>query len=184
MAGLQNVQPQTIALRTRALHPLVEDTGIAEAKHQLSSLLQGSVTLRAAEQSWTWSREELGALVQIARVPSTDGLTQRLVASLDRTMLERRIQPLTDIDLTPIEPRLHFTANGLQITRAGQNGARLEVAQAVDQLNIALWQNERTVDLPVTILQPQARPDTLAKLAIDESVAQGRAASRHQPRIV
>ncbi|MEP7189251.1 MAG: peptidoglycan binding domain-containing protein, partial [Roseiflexaceae bacterium] len=175
MAGFQHVQPQTITLRTRALRPLVEDTGIAEAQHQLSGLLQGSVTLRAAGQSWTWSSEELGTLVQIARVPSSDGQTQRLVASLDRTMLERQIQPFSQaIDLTPIEARLHFTANGLQITRAGQNGARLEVAQAVDQLSAALWQNERTVELPVTILQPQARPDTLANLGIGELVAQGK----------
>jgi vancomycin resistance protein YoaR len=175
MVGFQNLQPQTITLRTRALHPLIEDTGIAEAQHQLSGLLQGSATLKAANQSWTWSREELGALVQIARVPSNDGQTQRLVAMLDRTMLERQIQPFSKaIDLAPIEPRLHFTAKGLQITRAGQNGAQLEVAQAVDQLNVALWQNERTVELPVTILQPQARPDTLAKLGIDELVAQGK----------
>jgi vancomycin resistance protein YoaR len=175
MAAIHNLQPQTITLRTRELRPLVEDTGIAEAQHQLSGLLQGSVILKAADQSWTWSPEELSPLVQIAWVPSTDGRTQRLVASLDRTLLERQIQPFSkEIDLTPIEPRLHFTANGLQITRAGQDGARLEVAQAVDQLNVALWHNERTIELPVTVLQPQARPDTLANLGIGELVAQGK----------
>jgi vancomycin resistance protein YoaR len=175
LVGLQQLQPQTVTLRTRELRPLIEDAGIAEAQQQLRALLQGPAILKAADQSWIWSPAELGALVQIARVPSNDGPTQRLAANLDRALLEQQIQQFSEaIDVAPIEPRLRFTANGLQITRAGQNGARLEVAQAVDQLNRDLWQNERTVELPVTVLQPQARPDTLAKLGIGELVAQGK----------
>ena len=175
LTALQALQPQTTTLRTRPLPPLVDDTGIAEAHQQLSALLQAPVTLIAGERRWTWMPEELGTLVQLDRVPREDGRGQRMVATLDRAALEQRLQDMAqEIDMAPVEPRLRFTANGPRITKAGRSGARLEVTAARDQLMTALWQESRAIVLPVTVLQPQARTDTLASLGIVELVAQGK----------
>jgi vancomycin resistance protein YoaR len=63
---------------------------------------------------------------------------------------------------------------GLEITKLGRDGARLEVEQALNQLDTALWQNKRVIALPVTVLQPRARPETLTNLGVIELIAQGK----------
>ena len=175
LTAIQTLQPQTVMLRTGLLPPLVDDTGIAQAQQQLSALLRAPVVLTAGERRWTWAPEELGDMVRLSRVPRDDRQGQRLIATLDRAMLLRRLQDLArEIDTAPIEPRLRFTTNGPQITQRGHDGARLEIAAALDQLTAAFWQEPRVVALPVTVLQPQARPDTLVSLGIVELVAQGK----------
>ena len=175
LAGLPALAPRTVKLRSRPLRPLVEDSGIVEAQRQLDALLRAPVSVTAGERRWTWSQDELGTLVQLARIPRADGQGERITASLDRQKLEGWLRDrAAEIDAAPIEPQLRFTANGLRIIREGHNGARLDVAQALDRLTAALWQESRTITLPVTILRPQARPETLAGLGIVELVAQGK----------
>ncbi|MFP4440451.1 MAG: VanW family protein [Chloroflexaceae bacterium] len=175
LVELQTLQPQTVALRTRLLHPAVADTGIATAHERLESLLQDSVTLTAGEQQWTWTPEELGMLVRIAHEPPAEGTGEHLVATLDQERLEIRLTQLAaQFDTAPIEPRVQFATSGLRIIREGLNGARLEVAPAVEQLTGALWHDQRTLALPVEVLQPRARPETLAGLGIVELVGQGK----------
>ena len=174
LAGLPALAPQAVTIRTRPLRPLVADSGIAEAQQQLSRLLRAPVTLTAGDRQWIWTLEEIGALVQFARVPRSDGQEQRVAASLDQQKLERWLRDrAAETDAAPVEPRLRFTANGLRIIQQGRTGARLEVAQALDLLAAALWQEPRTIALPVTVLQPQARPETFASLSVVELVAQG-----------
>ena len=175
LTRLPTLQPEIVTLRTRPLRPLVEDAGIVEAQQQLRTLLRGPVTLRAGQRNWTWTPERLGTLVQLTRAPGDDGQGLQLTATLDRRVLERWIQDIAaQIDAVPVEPRLRFTAGGLQISQAGREGARLEIKQALDQLTRLLWQGRRVIALPVTVLHPQARPDTLANLGIVELVAQGK----------
>jgi vancomycin resistance protein YoaR len=175
LAGLPSLQPQTVTLRTRLLRPLVEESGVVETQRQLEALLGAPVTLTAGERRWTWNQAALGDLMRLSRVTRTDTTGQRIEATLDRRLLERHLTALAqEIDVAPVEPRVHFGANGLQITQPGREGARLETAQALEQLLVVLWQTERTFALPVTVLQPQARPDTLASLGIVELVAQGK----------
>ena len=175
LAGLAAVQPQSVTLRTRLLRPLVDDDGVAEARRQLSGLLQSPITLTVGERRWIWTPEELGELVQLARVPNAEAPGLRIIATLNRDLLARRLQQLAqEIDAAPVEARLRFASTGLRIAKAGRDGARLEVGQALDQLMAALWQDQRTIALPVTVLQPQARPETLASLGIVELVAQGK----------
>lgn len=175
LAGLPALQPKSVMLRTRLLRPLVEASGVAETQRQLEALLRAPVTLNAGQHSWTWDQAALGELVRLAHVPRTDTSGQRIQASLDTRLLERRLSTMAqEIDAAPVEPRVHFDGSGLQITRPGRDGARLETTQALDQLTTALWQDERTFGLPVTVLQPQVRPETLAKLGIVELVAEGK----------
>ena len=175
LAALPVLQPHTVTLRTRVLRPLVEDTGIAAAQAQINALLQAPVTLTAGAQRWTWTAEELGDLVQITREPRADSPGLRIAASLDRGLLERRLRRLAAvIDATPVEPRVRLSADGPRIVTPGANGARLEIEQAVEQVAAALWREQRTIDLPILVLQPRARPDTLASLGIVELVGQGK----------
>jgi len=175
LEGLASLQPQIMTLRTRLLPPLVEDAGIVEAQQQLRTLLGAPMTLRAGQRKWIWTPEKLGALVQLTRAPGDDRPGMRLMATLERRILERWIRDIArQLDTMPVEPRLRFTAAGLQITEAGRDGARLEVAQALDELATQLWQPQRALELPVTVLHPQARPDTLVNLGIAELVAQGK----------
>ncbi len=175
LASVHLLQPQTVIIRTQLLRPLVEDDGVAETQQQLLALLREPVTVATGGREWTWDMPQLGQLVRLEHVPRADGPGQRITATLDRGMLESWVAPLSkEINSFPVEPRLRFTAAGPEIATAGRDGARLEVEQAVDQLMTALWQEPRTFALPVTVLQPQARPETLANLGIVELVAQGK----------
>jgi vancomycin resistance protein YoaR len=175
LTGLPTLAPQTILIRARELRPLVENAGIAETQRQLRTLLQGGpVTLTAGGQTWTWTPEMLGDLVELTHSPLPSGRGLQMAATLDRQMIEEQLRAIAaTIDRAPIEPRLRFTSEGLQITQPGHDGAQLEIPQALDQLTTALWQDSRAIDLPVSVLQPQARPETLANLGIIELVAQG-----------
>jgi hypothetical protein len=175
VAALPNLSPPAITLRTRELHPLLEDTDIDAVMPQLTAMLREPLTLRAGERQWAWTPAEIGALVQLPTVPAADGSGEALTITLDLPLIEQRLQTLaTEIDAAPVEPRLRFTNNGLEILREGHDGARLEVANAVDMVTGALFSGLRTIDLPITVLQPEARPDTLATLGIVELVAQGK----------
>lgn len=175
LAGLPALTSQRVAIRTRELHPLVENSGIAETQRQLTALLQSPVTLTAQEQRWTLLPKDIGAMVKLSREPRSDGQGQRISAALDRALLEKQLKLIADkYNVAPVEPRVNFNGGNLRITRTGSNGTRLEITQATDQLMTAMWQNERTLALPTTTLQPRARPDTLADLGIVELVAQGK----------
>ncbi len=180
LAAVQSLQPQTIALRTRMLHPTVEDTGIVAAHQQVLDLLQEPVTLTAGDQSWVLSPTELGTLVRLDRVPDPEGAGDQMTVTLDQRRLKGWVEYLArDFDTPPVEPRLSFTGSGLNIIREGRTGVQLDVAAAVTQLDQALWQHERTISLPVLELQPYARPETLASLGIVELVGQGKSSFLH-----
>lgn len=175
LVALQTLQPQTVSLRTRLLPPAVADAGIADVQQRLQKLLQGPVTLTAGEQQWTWTPAEVGQLVRVTREPLEDGPGEQLNATLDQARLEVWLNRIAEeFDTLPVEPRVQFTGNGLQIIRDGRNGARMEVAPALEQVEAGLWQDERTLTLPVTVLQPRARPETLASLGIVELIGQGK----------
>lgn len=175
LSNLQTLQSQTVTLRTRLLRPTLEDSGIAEARQQLDALLQSPLTLTYGERQWTWTPEQLGMLVQFSRAPRADEPGDYVTVALDQQLLEYWLGQLAEeIDTSPVEPRLRFTANGLDFITEGRTGAHLEVEQAREQLLPALWQDQRTLELPITVLQPRARPDTLASLGIVEMVAQGK----------
>ncbi len=175
MAALQTLQPQTVPLRTRLLHPVVNDMHAAAAEQQLQQLLQSPVTLTAGERTWIWTPEKIGSLVRLSLVPDPDGPGEQVVASLDQRRLRRWLEQLgEEVYVAPVEPRLRFATSGLQIIREGSDGVRLDVDQAVEQLMTGLWHDERTLALPVQVIQPQVRPETLASLGIVELVAQGK----------
>jgi vancomycin resistance protein YoaR len=175
LVALQTLERQTVPLRTRQLDPAVADTGIRVAQERIQSLLQDSVVLTAGEQQWTWTPEELGGLVRISHAPLPEGTGQHLVATLDQERLEIWLTQLAaEFDTAPIEPRVQFTSDGLRIIRDGLNGAQISVAQAVEQLTSELWLDQRTLALPVAVLQPRARPETFASLGIVELVGQGK----------
>lgn len=175
LAQLGSLQPQRVTIRTRLIEPLIEDAGIASTKQRLQTLLSAPITLTSGEQQWSWDMQRIGMLVRIAREPVTNQRGYTLSATLDRGLLNQWLAPLAnEIDIASVEPRVRFTTVGLQITTPGRDGARLEVATSIDQVADALWQEPRSIALPITVLQPQARPETLVNLGIGELVAQGK----------
>jgi vancomycin resistance protein YoaR len=174
-AAVATMTPTRLPVRTRLLEPSMADADIATAERQLVSLLASPFTLTDGDREWIWSIEELGSLVQLHVAPQTSGNGQQIIASLDATALEQKLVTLAaEIDSAAVEPRLRFTGVELEVLREGREGARLELAAAREQLLSTLWEAKRTYTLPVTILEPQARPETLASLGIIELVAQGK----------
>ncbi|GAB4449495.1 MAG: VanW family protein [Chloroflexi bacterium OHK40] len=177
-AALVTLAPQTITLRTRRLQPAVAD--VADAEQRLRALLDQPLTLIVGEQRWSWNAEQMGELVAFTREPRADGPGERVVPVLDRNRLETALQSLAEAsDLQPVEPRVRFRDGAVEIVEPGRDGLEVEVTQAVDLLAQKPWDNQDTVELPVTVLQPSIRPDTLAGLGLIELVAEGRSSFRN-----
>lgn len=180
--ALQHLEPLSVTLQTRPLHPALDDTGIAEAQQYLRSLLHTPLTLTTGNRQWTWSLETIGTLVDIKRVDGREPGRARITATLNRQRVEDQLQAMaTEFDIAPLEPRIRFvsseattTTERLRIVQPGQDGRRLEVEPSLDMVIEALGQGHTTVDLPVVVAQPGARPDTLDSLGIVELVAQGK----------
>ncbi len=181
-ADLQHLQPLSITLQTRPLHPALDTTGIAEAEQYLRPLLQDPLTLTAAGYTWTWTPAEIGTMVNLERVPGVVPGQDRITATLDRERIKERLQQMAaEFDIAPIEPLVRFvssetvtTTPQLRIMQAGHDGRRLEVEQALDPVVNALLQGQPALDLPTSVVPPGARPDTLDSLGIVERIAQGK----------
>lgn len=174
MAGLTVGQPYTVTLQTRGLQPVLSDSSVADSLQQLAGLLGGPLQLTAGEHSWVWSPADIGSLVRLEHIVSADGML-RVETTVDRTRLTARVKSLAaDVARPAVEPRLRFTAAGLDIAVPGRNGVALDVTKAASDIEAALWQDRRTVTLPLIAVEPQVRADTIGTLGITELVAQGK----------
>jgi vancomycin resistance protein YoaR len=174
LAALPRLEPYTATVRVRPLAPVMTDAAVADAQKRLTVLLQGAVELRANDQTWQWTPEEIGELVRLQQVATADG-SLRLDATLDRAQLAARVESMAQqVAKPPIEPRLRFSRAQLEIVEPGRTGVSLDTEMAVAEIETALWQGRRTITLPLRDVEPLVSEAMLERLGIVELVAQGK----------
>ncbi|KAB8144850.1 vanomycin resistance protein VanB [Chloroflexia bacterium SDU3-3] len=169
IAALQQLQPGTVAIRTRMLAPRMGNDTITQAVADAQALLRQPLTLRQGERSWTWDAEK------IAQVLSTRTVSGTMQVGPDPQKLSRAVDDLAQVlDSGSAEPRVAFSGGKLRIAEEGTTGWRLRQPEAVQAISQTLWLAQRTVDLPVEELRPQVTAATLPSLGIVELVGEGR----------
>jgi vancomycin resistance protein YoaR len=174
LAALPRLESYTATVRVRPLAPVMSDAAVADVQERLTVLLHGAVELRANEQTWQWTPQEIGELVRLQQVATADG-SLRLDATLDRTQLAARVESMAQqVARAPIEPRVRFSRAQLEIVEPGRTGVSLDTEMAVAEIEIALWQGRRTIGLPLRNVEPLVSEAMLERLGIVELVAQGK----------
>jgi vancomycin resistance protein YoaR len=169
MRALQTLDQRSVALRTRTLEPALTDVGMAQAIDDARVLLAGPLTLRRAEQSWTWQPDKLAELLALKTEHG------QMTVEVDPERLARAVEKLAQlVDTGSAEPRVAFRGGKLRITQPGQTGWQLKQPEAVAAITQALRQPTREIALPVQELTPQVTAKTLPDLGITELVGEGR----------
>jgi vancomycin resistance protein YoaR len=168
LRSLQQMEPTSIALRTRVLEPSLGDERMAVALSDARALLKQPLALKHGTQSWSWDAEKIASFLAIR---ADNG---RMDVSVDPERLARAVEKLAQLADSPsAEPRVAFRNGQLRITQDGQVGWRMKQPEAVDVISAALRLPAREVELPGEELTPKVTPKSLASLGIVELVSQG-----------
>lgn len=171
--ALVTITPQTVAVRTRELAPRLNDAAVADGQKRIEAFLNGALTLNVDKRTYVLTPDDIALILDIARVPQ-DTTTDRVAIAINQLQVDRRIRKMTDeTGRGSVNPRLAWNKGNLAITRPGQTGRRLDEEQA--RATILAWTGtERTLALPVNIVQPQVTAANLDTLGIRELVSVGR----------
>jgi len=112
-------------------------------------------------------------MLDVARV-AEDETSDRIAINLNPVQIERRVRKITDeTGRGSVNPRVAWNDGNLQIIKPGQTGLRLDQ----DGTRAALfgWTGgERTLALPVNVVQPDVSEANLRTLGINELVSVGK----------
>jgi vancomycin resistance protein YoaR len=176
LAALQSLEPQTVVLRTRELLPTLSSGDAAEAQEEVDRLLSDSLVLRADDETWEWTPDELAQMIQVSRETTTRGQEHELVVELDHNMIRERLEEIAETSRTGgTYPRVDWNSGDLIITEQGEPGRIVDIEQAEELVIDALADiSSRTVDLPFRSAAPTVTAENLDELGITELIAVGR----------
>jgi len=171
LMATQDLQPHDIAIRTRTLAPLVDDTALVQAQSRATDLLQSPIEMARSDQRWVWPPEKLAELLQV------EAKGGRLEVGVNKELLRQAVEGLAQlVDTGTAEPRLRFSSGHVRIVQDGTPGWRLkqdEAAVAITKLMMSGQPTTRTLALPVEQLTPKITKETLSNLGIKELVGEG-----------
>jgi vancomycin resistance protein YoaR len=176
-AAIQDLDPQTIALRTRELQPRLSDSAVSAAQAEIARLLAGPITLNVpgVEEPFVWPLDDLARLIRVERVADPSGDT--LAVSLDGAQIREKIVALADAtEVRGKLPKVSWNGGDLQIFREGTNGTRIDEPRAEELALAALGAPAaaRTLELPLREVAPPVTADNLGQLGIREQLSVGR----------
>jgi vancomycin resistance protein YoaR len=172
-AALQSLSPQQVALRTRALPPLLGDAEAERAADEARAYIQGALQLSAEEQTWEVTPETLAGMLRQRVVSKPDG-TRTIEVSFDPAGFEPLLDEIdagTGYDGT--NPRIDWNGGDLRIISDGTPGLKLDKDKARELLAEAVRGESRAIALPFKEVPPKVNQATLGQLGIKELIAVG-----------
>lgn len=175
LAAIQDLNPDTVALRTRTLEPSLRDDAAFVAQDQIAAILAGPITLLVDNRPFVWSLDELARMIRVERVADPAG--DRLVVSIDREMVMEKLIALGDsTEVKGTYPRLNWNDGRLEIFKEGKPGRRIDEAQTLDAVLAALAKpaDQRTVAVSFREIPPPVTAANLDQLGITTLLGVGR----------
>jgi vancomycin resistance protein YoaR len=174
VAAVQSFEPQTVPVRTRPLPSMLSDEAVASARQEINTLLQAPLQLQANGSTWEWTRADLARLIQIERVADPDSSYDTLSVRIHEDLLRRRIEHFAAVtEIGGVYPRVNWDGGNLTIFQSGTPGSRVDEEQAFALISEALWQSERTVELPFRDVPVPSTSAELAQLGLNELISVG-----------
>ncbi len=174
-AALQTLEPQTVPIRTRLLLPLLETEDTQRAQQAIDTLLQAPLTLEADGQTWELSVQDLSRMARIERQAGKDDEGDRLVVTLDRFLIQKKLEEIADATATGrVYPRLDWNGGDIKIIEMGEPGVRVDEAKAEELIIETAFSSERTVQLPFREAPPLVTEENIDDLGLEVLLAVGR----------
>jgi vancomycin resistance protein YoaR len=173
-AAVQSLEPQAVAMRTRAFPPLLSEEDILATQDDIAALLQEPLVLETDEESYEWSLSEIADMLTIERVLNNEG-PDALQVGIDQAMVREKLAAMADELREPGNyPRVAWNGGDLTITEAGTPGRGLDLDLAEQQVMQAFEDGERVVQLPFAELPPPVTAANLNSLGIDTLLGHGK----------
>jgi vancomycin resistance protein YoaR len=178
-ATAQSLEPQPVALRTRALEPRVRDADIAPAVARLHTLLDGPVRLESPQSNcapgcrWEWPVTQIAGWLSLRHTTGADGRPS-VAVGVDQAAIRSALLPVAAaLREDGTLPRVGWNDGALSIIAPGGAGRGLDASQALAQINAALAGGQRAIRLPLVALPPPVSETNLASLGITAQVGLG-----------
>jgi vancomycin resistance protein YoaR len=169
-----NGSGQSVELTTYAVPPAVPDSQVQTAHEQLDRLLGPSAEPLVgtfADKTWKLEKADVAKLVSLsggtkAGQPATVKLDDAPIAGWSSRVAK-------DLDQTVQDARFQFNGGNLKVLRASRQGRSLDQKATVQMVHAALLAGERTVNLPVEVVEPSVSSENPQSLGITELIDRG-----------
>jgi vancomycin resistance protein YoaR len=174
-AALQTMEPQSVAVRTRVLLPLLDDAEAARTREAIRSTLRGPLILQANDKRWIWSVDDLSHMLKVYRTTRPDHTGDQFTVTLDKTLLDNRLQTIVSSSASDVVyPRVDWNGGDLKIIREGKPGLQVDKDLARALILSKINSPNRVVQLPLTHAEPPVNEDNLHTLGIQDLLGVGR----------
>jgi vancomycin resistance protein YoaR len=178
-ASAQSLEPQPVALRTRALEPRVRDSDIAPGAERLRSMFAAPISLASPASRcapachWEWPPEQIAGWLSLHHTTGSNGRPS-VAISVDQGAIRSALLPVAAaLREEGSLPRVAWADGTLSITTPGDPGRGLDADQALAQINAALSGGPRDLSLLLTPLPPPVNETNLASLGITTRIGLG-----------
>ncbi len=174
MAAVQSLEPQAVAMRTRAFPPLLSENDILATQDEITALLQEPLLLETEKETVEWSLPEIADMIIIERVFNPAG-PDALQVAIDQAMVREKLAAMAENLQEPGSyPRVAWNGGDLMITEPGTPGRGLDLSLAEARVMQAFEDGERRVQLPFAELPPPVNAANLESLGIDTLLGHGK----------
>jgi len=163
-----------VELVTQAVPPAVTDDQIQAARDQLSGLLGPGaepVYVTYGDQHWQLGQADL---LKMVGVQGSQHPGEAASLKIDDAALRAWAAKLAkDVDQSVQDARFHFEGGRLQVLRPSRQGRTLDQAALVQSLHAALLGGQRSLELPVSVVEPAVSSEDPSALGITELIERG-----------
>ncbi len=176
VAALQSLTPQTVAVRTRPLSPLLPTAAAEATAAELNALAQAPLTLEARDGvTWQWSPNDLLNLVTLERVSATDHTGDTLALTIDEQQIDEHLTWYAqELRVEGVMPRITLSNGSWTVLEPGTSGSIIDVEASTALVLEAMNGGERTLAVPYTELPVPSTDAELAALGLNDLLGVGR----------
>ncbi|HEX2172137.1 MAG TPA: VanW family protein, partial [Dehalococcoidia bacterium] len=167
---VQEIAGRTYDLPVKEEQPKVNEAAVEPIRARVTKMIGAPLTLQAEGKTWPLTPPQIAALIDLSPTIYGETNPDRAIR-VDPGKLRSILDPIDkDLKVEPVNAQLEWKDNRAQIREPGRNGRQLDLDQAQAIVLERLASDNRTVPLPVTVVEPMVSEKSLPNLGIKEVV--------------
>ena len=146
------------------------------AREDVSAALSKPIQLTYSKKVWTLEPEQLGQFI-VQEVDPTEQGAEAFSVSVDERELASWLNGLVaaDIEKQPVDAKVAWSdkKKSLIATEKSRKGAKLKPLTLAREVIDSLWSDHKSINVPVTVLEPDIDSNNLKALGITTKLAVG-----------
>ncbi len=158
-----------VEVPVQPIPPQVKEDDLAPAQKQMEGMLASPVTVKYGSKKWTLDKAKLAGMLSFQQSKDSSGkLKVQAVLAADNAVAWAK-EVAKEVNQDPQNVRMAWNGGKVAITSPGRPGVSVETEKFAAALNTTLSKPDRTMDLPVLVIQPAGTGDP-SRLGIKELV--------------